>query len=79
MPTRLKTELVSFPTVKPVPSSVIVSGRTSVSIGRVTEPEETFVYKAVDSQRTAWVVLLSGRIGAGVLEARLLLGLKGWR
>lgn len=44
---------------------MIVSSRISVNIGRLTEPGETFVYKTVDSERRAWVLLFE-RVGAGM-------------
>lgn len=73
MPTRLKAKSILLPIIKSVPSSVIINGRTSKNIGRVTEREQTFVYEVVDSQRR-----MSGRVGAEFLEVRLLLGLEGW-
>ena len=64
-PPRLRAKSVLLLVMKQGPSSVIVSSRISVNIGRLTEPGETFVYKIVDSERRAWVLLFE-RVGAGM-------------
>lgn len=50
-----------------MPSSVIVNRRTSITVGRLTEASEPFVYKAVDSERRVRVLLFE-RVGAGMSQ-----------